>query len=184
MDKRLLKDLPYFVDFKHGNIEVYHSFATTQYCPKRLHFSHHGMSARSQIAVLRFNSIVNAEQDCIQDETPRFKLQFSKVSQCYVVKPVQEVSEKAYLEDLISEIIKLAKLGGHSGLPCIPEREPNLEKHSKEEVVQFQKTRFSVNSSHKSSIVEQAFGRHEVNILSSNICIRRDKVSAKMHAEI
>ena len=67
-----------------------------------------------------------------------------------VVKPVQEVPEKAYLEDLMSEIIEFAKLGGHSGLPCIPEKEPNLEKPSKEEVIQFQRTRFSVNSSHKS----------------------------------
>ena len=79
-----------------------------------------------------------------------FKLRFSKVSQCYVVKPVREVPEKAYLEDLMFEIIELTKLGGHSGLPCIPEKEPNLEKPSKEEVVQFRRMIFSVNSSHKS----------------------------------
>ena len=72
-----------------------------------------------------------------------------EVSQCYVVKPVREVPEREYLEDLMSEIIELAKLGRHSGLPCIPKREPNLEKPSKEEVIQFQRTRFPVNSSHK-----------------------------------
>ena len=133
MDKRLLKDLPYFVDFKHtGDIEVYHSLLI-KYCPKRLHFSHHGMIARSQLAVLYFNSIVNAEQAYTKDKTPSFKLQFSKVSQCYVVKPVREVPEKAYLEDLMSEIIKLAKLGRHSGLHCIPERQPNLENLRKRE---------------------------------------------------
>ena len=150
MDKRLLKYLPYFVDFKHtGNIEVYHSLLL-KYCPKRLHFSHHGMIAKSQLAILHINSIVNAEQSYTKGKTPRFKLHFSKVPQCYVVKPVREVPEKAYLEDLMSEISEIAKLGGHSGLPCIPEREPNLEKPSKEEVIQFQRTRFSVNSSHNS----------------------------------
>ena len=150
MDKRLLKGLPYFVDLKHtGNIEVYHSLLP-KYCPKRLHFSHHGMIARSQLAVLHFNSIVNAEQVYTKDKIPRFKLHFSKVSQCYVVKPVREVPEKAYLEDLMSKIIELAKLSGHSGLPCIPERKPNLEKPSKEEFIQFQRTHFPVNSSHKS----------------------------------
>ena len=116
MDKRLLKDLPYFIDFKHtGNIKVYHSLLP-KYCPKRLHFSHHGMIARSQLDVLHFNSIVNAEQAYTEGKTPHFKLQFSKVSQCSVVKPVQEVPENAYLEDLMSEIIE------------VPEREPNLEK--------------------------------------------------------
>ena len=107
------------------------------------------MIARSQLAVLHFSSIVNAEQAYTKDKTPSFKLQFCKVSQCYVVKPVLEVPEKAYL-DFMSEIIELAKLGGHSGVPCIPEREPNLEKPSKEEVILFQRTRFSINSSHKS----------------------------------
>ena len=88
MDKRLLKDLPYFVDCKHtGNIEVYHSLLL-KYCPKRLHFSHHGMITRSQLAVLHFNSIFSTEQAYTKDMTPHFKLHFSKVSQCYVVKPV------------------------------------------------------------------------------------------------
>ena len=90
------------------------------------------MVVRSQLALLHFNSIVNAEQA------------YTKVSQCYVVKPVREVPEKTYLEDLMSEIIELAKLGGHSGLPCIQGRKPNLERPSKEEVIQFQRTRFSI----------------------------------------
>ena len=83
--------------------------------------------------------------------TPKIRLLVLKYSflkfQCYVVKPVQEVPEKAYLEDLMSEIIELAKLGRHSWLPCIPEKEPNLATPTKEEVLQFQRTRFPVNSS-------------------------------------
>ena len=142
MDKRLLKDLSYFVDFKHtGNIEVYHSLLL-KYWPKRLHFSPHGMIARTQVAVLHFNSIINAEQACTKDRTPRFKLLFSKVSQCYVVKPIRDVPEKAYLEELVNKTIRLVESGGQSELPRIPENETKKQKPSKEEVIKFQKTRF------------------------------------------
>ena len=62
MDKRLLNLLPYFTEFKHtGNLEVYHSLLL-KYCPKRPRFSHNGMIARTQLAVMHFNSIINAEQ--------------------------------------------------------------------------------------------------------------------------
>ena len=150
MDKRLLKDLSYFVDFKHtGNIEVYHSLLL-KYCPKRLHFSPHGMIARTQLAVLHFNSIINAEQACTKDRTPRFKLLFSKVSQCYVVKPIRDVPEKAYLEELVNKTIRLVESGGQSELPRIPENETKKQKPSKEEVIKFQKTRFFVKSPHVS----------------------------------
>ena len=95
------------------------------------------MIVRSLLGVLHFNAIVNAEQAYTKGKSPRFKLHFSKVSQCYVVMPEREVPEKAYLENVMSEIIELAKLGGHSGLPCIPERELNLEKPSKEVIHAF-----------------------------------------------
>ena len=67
MDKRLLNLLPYFTEFKHtGNLEVYHSLLL-KYCPKRLRFSHNGMIARTQLAVMHFNSTINAEQAFTKD---------------------------------------------------------------------------------------------------------------------
>ena len=55
-DKYLLNDLKYLTMFSHtGTLEVYHSLYNT-YCQKRLHFSYEDMIARSQLAVLDFNS--------------------------------------------------------------------------------------------------------------------------------
>ena len=77
----------------------------TKYVPKRLHFSHHGMIAKTQLAVLPLNSIVNAEQALTKDNVPWYKLQFSKITQTYVVKQLKQVLEKKYLDDLMWTII-------------------------------------------------------------------------------
>ena len=80
MDKKLLNNLKYCTGFKHtGNIEVFHSLQL-KYCPKRLHFSHVGMIARTQLAVLHFNAVINAEHAVTKYDVPRYKLQLSKVT--------------------------------------------------------------------------------------------------------
>ena len=48
--KSLFKDLHYFESVRHaGSIVVFHSLCN-KYCPKRLHFSFHGMIVRTQLA--------------------------------------------------------------------------------------------------------------------------------------
>ena len=80
MDRPLLKNMLYFSQFKHtGNREVFHSLLL-KYCPKRLHFSHHGMFGRTQLAILHFNVFINAEHAVTKDNVARYKLHFSNVT--------------------------------------------------------------------------------------------------------
>ena len=62
-DVKLLADMEYLTQFKHtGNLEVYHS-VINKYSPKRLHFSLYGMIARTQLAVMDFNSGADDKQN-------------------------------------------------------------------------------------------------------------------------
>ena len=82
--------MEYLTQFKHtGNLEVYHS-VINKYSPKRLHFSLYGMIARTQLAVMDFNSGADDKQATKQDGTFRFKQVFSKVTQTWVVKKIKE----------------------------------------------------------------------------------------------
>ena len=55
MDKTVLNDLPYLVEYNHtGMLEVYHALML-KYVPKREHFQLYGMIARTQLAVLDHN---------------------------------------------------------------------------------------------------------------------------------
>ena len=127
MDTKLLNILNYFVEFKHtGNLEVCHS-VMTKYVPKRLHFSHHGMIARTQLALLHFNSIVNAEQALTNDNVPWCKLQYSKLT--YVVKQIKQVDSFS---------------SGHElSLPTIPQFDAPTDRPAKEEVIRLQHSRFN-----------------------------------------
>ena len=72
--KNLLCDLKYFVDFNHtGQLKVYHSLYL-KYCPKQLHFSYPGMVARSQLAVMDFNSGVHLTQATMKNNEPCYKI--------------------------------------------------------------------------------------------------------------
>ena len=84
--KDLLKDLDYLTDFSHsGRTEVYNSLHN-KFCPKRLHFGWYGIVARTQLAVLHFNSGSECLQATTQENKNQFKLSFSKVIQNWVVK--------------------------------------------------------------------------------------------------
>ena len=62
-DVKLLADMEYLTQFKYtGNLEVYHS-VINKYSPKRLHFSLYGMIARTQLAVMDFNSGADDKQN-------------------------------------------------------------------------------------------------------------------------
>jgi len=101
-DKSLISNLKHLTNFNHtGTLEVYHSLYN-KYSPKRLHFLYPGIIARSQLAVLDFNSGVGLAQSKNRQRNLRFKHQFSKVTQSWVVKKIPkkrtEYLPKSYLE--------------------------------------------------------------------------------------
>ena len=84
-DKNLLGAIKFLTKFNHtGTLEVYHSLYN-KYAPKRLHFSLHGMIARTELAALDFNCSVGIGQAKTKSGKLRFKQQFSKVTQSWVV---------------------------------------------------------------------------------------------------
>ena len=54
--KRLPNDLKYLPNFNHTVPSKFYYSLYNKYCPKRLHFSYEGRIARSQLAVLDFNT--------------------------------------------------------------------------------------------------------------------------------
>ena len=86
LDKRLLNDLKYLIDFNHtGALEVYHSLYNKS-SPKRLHFSYPVMTARAQLAVPDFNFRVGLAHRKNKQGDLQYKHQFSKMTQSWVVK--------------------------------------------------------------------------------------------------
>ena len=74
---------------------------------------------------------------------PRYKLQFSKVTQSYVVKPIKKVPEKNYIGDIMLFIIESVKSGEQYKLPEIPQFKVSTDKPAKEEVIRFHRSRFT-----------------------------------------
>lgn len=143
-DKRTVGDLKYLVEFRHtGNLEVYHS-VVNKYCPKRLHFSMHGMIARTQLAVLDFNSGSENEQQMRKDGALCYKLVFSRVTQSWVTKKVMKKKQREYLYSLLLSTID-SELEGKD-LPAIgdiPDNIASKEKPDKSEAILNMRTRFS-----------------------------------------
>ena len=107
LDKATLSDLKYLTNFNHtGTLEVYHSLYN-KYCPKWLHFSYNGMIARSQLAVLDFNSGVGSQQAVTKAGNLRYKQQFSRVTQNWVVKKVSSKKERMYIKHLMDFVIHI-----------------------------------------------------------------------------
>jgi hypothetical protein len=149
LHKTLLGIIPYLVDFsKTGNLEVFHSLML-KYCPKRLHFRHLGMIARTQLAVLHFNCVIDAPlAKRKKDNSQRYKLQFSKLSQAYVVKPIKEIVEKPYLNKLMDKVVSLKEFGHDNQglipkLPVLPDNIAPVAKPDKEETIARKRSRFS-----------------------------------------
>ena len=145
-DKRLLNDLKYFIKFKHtGNLEVFHS-VLLKYCPKRLHFSHIGMVARTQLAVMHFNGTINSKQALTKDNVPRYKLQFSRVTQSMVVKPIKCLAEKIFIDDLKSNMLCSLRTGVKYTLPKVPVYE-KTEMPNKTDAIRAHRSRFAIGKS-------------------------------------
>ena len=151
-DRRFVKDLEMCSKFFHtGNLEVFHSLML-KYCTKRIHFSYLGMIARTQLAVLHFNEAIKCQIAVTKDGVPRNKVQYSKVSQSFVAKPIKNRPERKYLDDIMSFVIELAPQGKDAAVEFLPSL-PNIPKFiapgvkpEKGEVVRMKTSRFSCYS--------------------------------------
>ncbi len=143
----LIKDLKHLTKFSHtGILEVYHSLYN-KYSPKRLHFSYHGMIARAQLAILDFNSGVRLPQAKTKSGKLKFKQQFSKVTQTWVVKKLASPKDRAYLNHLIDEVKHIQLSGEEYPLPSLGNVPSNIaptEKPNKQEAIDNMRTRFLV----------------------------------------
>ena len=77
---------------------------------------------------------------------PRYKLQFSKITQAYVVKPIKEIQPKPYRVDLLDTLISL-KLAVVDpiflpSMSDIPANIAPVEKTEKEDVIRCKRSRF------------------------------------------
>ena len=113
-NKKLLKDLKLVTEFHHtGNLEVYHSMML-KYCPKRQHFSHEGIVARTQLAALDHNQNCSRKQAVVKHGSSlgslRYNLVFPKVRKTWVVKPIKEEKSYGHLDALMESILKQKKI--------------------------------------------------------------------------
>ena len=80
LDKKVLEDLSYLTKFWHtGVLQICHSLYN-KWAPKRQHFSHRGMLARNQLAIMDFNEGSNLEQATNEKGEKRYNVPFSKIS--------------------------------------------------------------------------------------------------------
>ena len=86
-----LNGLKYWTDFNYAaTLEFYHSFYNKPTESKRLNFSYLVMIARAQLAVLDFNSGVGLAHRKNKQGDIKYKHQFSKITQSWVVTKICE----------------------------------------------------------------------------------------------
>ena len=104
------------------------------------------MIARTQLAVLDFNSGSQCVQATTQENKYRFKLSFSKVAQNWVVKKISRKKNKKYIEELLEETIKMKSENRNCILMPLPLNVPKYlafkAKPDKNECIKNQRTRF------------------------------------------
>ena len=135
------------MNFSHtGNLEVYHSLYN-KYCPKRLHFCYNGMIARSQLAVLDYNSGVGIGQAKTKDGELRYKQSFSKVTKNWCMKKIAAKKSRDFLDELLVSTVQMKVSGEKGNLPKteeIPKYIAPVEKPCREEAIANMRTRFQI----------------------------------------
>ena len=77
------------------------------------------------------------------DNLPRYKVEFSKISQAYVVKAIKTKTEKPYRKELMSKVMKLCEEKLELELPTLPTIVPRREAPDKNEAIAAKISRFS-----------------------------------------
>jgi len=150
LNKKLLKDIEKLTEFCHtGEVEVYHS-EQLKYCPKREHFSHKGMVARTQLTALDHNANTGRKQAVVQSGTrsgeARYKVSFPKTQKQWVVKPIKEKKSYAHVESLMADVVTACHRGGVDHEPeavNLPKNISGLVAPSKPELVEAHRSRFN-----------------------------------------
>ena len=116
LDKKVLEDLSYLTKFWHtGVLKIFHSLCN-KWAPKKQHFSHRGMLARNQLAIMGFNEGSNLEQATNEKGEKRYNVPFSKISKNWPSKPIKKEKDRSYLHHMAKENVE-----------CVKKKEP-LEK--------------------------------------------------------
>lgn len=76
-----------------------------KYMPKRVSFSYEGMVARTMLAALDNNTNVGREQAETLTGEKRWKLQWSKAAQDFVVKKISNPKDFTFRDDLMSSLV-------------------------------------------------------------------------------
>ena len=106
------------------------------------------MIARFQITVLDFNAGVGLKQAETKVREPRFKQQFSKVSQSWVAKNIiSKKDDKICLNHLMNEVVHLKLSKEEYPIPApknVPKKIALVEKPDKKQSINTTRTRFSM----------------------------------------
>ena len=112
-----------------------------------MHFSLQGVIARVALAVLDFNCGIRVGQDKTQLGKLRFKRQYSKVTQLWVVKQIREPKDRVYIQHVMDEVMYIYNSNEKYTLPKLEnfsKTAAQIEKPIKEEAIENTRTRFSV----------------------------------------
>ena len=105
------------------------------------------MIARAELAVLGFNSGVGVGQAETQSGKLRFKQQYSKVTQSWVVKQIREPKDRVYIQQFMDEVMYIQNSSERFELPKlenITKTIAQIEKPNKKEAIKNIRTCFSV----------------------------------------
>ena len=97
--------------------------------------------------MLDFNCGVGIGQPKTQSGKLRFKRQYSKVTQSWVVKQIREPKDRVYIQDLMDEVMYIQNSNEKYELPKlenITKTTAQIEKSKKEQAIKNIRTRFSV----------------------------------------
>ena len=150
LNKKLLKDIEKLTEFCHtGEVEVYHS-EQLKYCPKREHFSHKGMLARTQLTALDHNANAGRKQAVVQSGIhsgeARYKVSFPKTQKQWVVKPIKEKKSYAHVESLMADVVNACHRGGVDHEPeavILPKNISGTLAPSKQDLIEAHRSRFN-----------------------------------------
>ena len=104
------------------------------------------MIARTELAMLHFNSVITLPFAKTKLGKQKYKLQHSRITNNWVIKKIKERGNKAYLQALFKELVWLYVSNEYvplPKLPIIPKNIAPVEKPDKEECIKNTKTRFT-----------------------------------------
>ena len=100
-----------------GELESVHSLYT-KYAPKRKKYTLQGLTAHLHLAAMDHNNSVERKQAKTKSGKLRYKLQYSKATGDYVVKPIKQAKDHHYRHELLIGITDRCRNG--TALLCRP----------------------------------------------------------------